>query len=104
MPSAPNILGELAAAYPDREISDVQLRSGQYIRLHTNRGLEIAESFGVPSGDDVQKIAESLYELQSQELWAEPGSNGSAAAKMWEKLREKRVMDLSCEQGVLGAP
>src|SRR3954464_12508551 len=102
--SVPPILGHLAAKYPDREISDVQIRTGEFIRLHTNRGLEIAESFGIPDATAVRQIAEALFEKQSAELWAEPGSNGDASAKMWEILREKRVMDLSCEEGVLGAP
>ena len=99
----PPILGHLAAAYPDREISDVQIRTGEYIRLHTNRGLEVAESFGIPDSDSVKRIGESLFALQSLELWSD--SVGSdPAAKMWEMLREKRVMDLSCDKGVLGAP
>lgn len=100
--AVPPILGHLAASYPDREISDVQIRTGEYIRLHTNRGLEIAESFGLPDAEAVKRIVESLYELQSAELWSEGG--GNTAAKMWETLREKRVMDLSCDKGVLGAP
>jgi twitching motility protein PilT len=101
--AVPPILGHLAATYPDREISDVQIRTGEFIRLHTNRGLEIAESFGAPDAEAVKRIAETLFELQSQELWADPGGV-SGAAKMWEILREKRVLDLSCDQGVLGAP
>jgi twitching motility protein PilT len=104
MPSASNILGQLAQAYPDREISDVQVRTGQYIRVHTNRGIEIAEAFGVPSAEEVKSIAESLYELQSEELWHDASDIGSTAAAMWDKLRAKRVMDLSCAEGVLGAP
>lgn len=100
--SVPPILGHLAATYPDREISDVQVRTGEYIRLHTNRGLEVAESFGVPDAEAVRRIAESLYELQSEELWGDGGAN--TAEKMWETLRERRVMDLSCEKGTLGAP
>ena len=42
--SVENLLGRLAETYSDREISDVQVRSGGLLYLHTNRGLEIAES------------------------------------------------------------
>src|SRR5436190_14557080 len=94
--AVPPILAHLAASYPDREISDVQIRTGEYIRLHTNRGLEIAESFGLPDAEAVKRIGESRYELQSAELWAEGG--GNTAVKMWETLRDKLVMDLRWDQ------
>lgn len=101
-PTPSNLLGQIAAAYPDREISDVQVRCGQFIRLHTNRGIEIAESFGIQDAEAVRQVAEALHALQSVDLWTDTG--GDDAAKMWATLREKRVMDLSCDQGVLGAP
>lgn len=102
--SVPPILGQLAEAFPGREISDVQLRTGQFIRLHTNRGLEIADAFGIPDGDTVHKIAEALYAGQSLEVWADPAGNPNVANRLWDLLREKRVLDMSCEEGVLGAP
>jgi twitching motility protein PilT len=52
-PSTNNILGDLAAAFAGREISDVQVRTGGLIYLHTNRGLEIAESFGIMDSEAV---------------------------------------------------
>ncbi len=102
-PSALNLLGQLAEVFTGREISDVQLRTGQLICLHTNRGLELAHDFGVQSADDVRRVAEALYVRQTQELWDEP-MVGDPSDKMWELLRKKRVIDLSCEEGVLGAP
>ncbi len=101
--TASNILGRLAAAYQGCEISDVQVRTGQLIAVHTNRGLELAQSFGVQDAAAVRMIAEGLYEQQSAELWED--QDGTAAAdRMWNTLREKRVIDLSCAEGVLGAP
>jgi twitching motility protein PilT len=101
--SVPPILGHLAAKYPDREISDVQIRTGEFIRLHTNRGLEVAESFGIPDADSVKRIAEALFEQQSLDLWSDQ-NGASSGDKMWENLRQNRVMDLSCDNGALGSP
>src|SRR6187200_3157350 len=98
--SVPPILGHLATKYPDREISDVQIRTGEFIRLHTSRGLEIAESFRIPDADSVRRIAEALYAELALELWGDPGA-GVSPDKMWETLREKRVMDISCDKGGL---
>lgn len=98
-----NILGRLAEAYPDREISDVQLRTGGLIYLHTNRGLEIVESFGPMSAEGVAAVAEALYSQQTLEVWDDPGAVGGAE-RMWELLRGRRVIDFSCAEGALGSP
>lgn len=100
---SPDILGQLAAAYPNREISDVQVRTDGLIYLHTNRGLEIAEAFGIQDGDAVARLAEALFTRQTIELWTDT-SQASTGERMWELLRERRVIDFSCEQGALGAP
>lgn len=100
---SPDILGQLAAAYPNREISDVQVRTDGLIYLHTNRGLEIAEAFGIQDGDAVARLAEALFTRQTIELWTDT-SQASTSERMWELLRERRVIDFSCEQGALGAP
>ena len=101
--AASNILGQLAEAFAGREISDVQVRTGQLISVHTNRGLEIAHSFGLQDAATVRAIAEGLYSHQAVELW-EDCTGDDPAAKMWEALRARRVIDLSCAEGVLGAP
>ena len=102
--SPADLFGRLAQAYPDREISDVQVRSGELIRLHTNRGLEIADSFGIQDADAVRQIAEMLYAQQSADVWETVSQDGDAGARMWSLLRANRVMDLSCSEGVLKAP
>lgn len=101
--SSQNILGDLAEAYKGREISDVQFRSGALIYLHTNRGVEIAEAFGHLSGEMVGRIAESLFMAQPVEIWTEGDAAGSIE-KMWAMLRNRRVIDFSCDAGALGAP
>jgi twitching motility protein PilT len=98
-----NILGELAAAYAGREISDVQVRTGGLIYLHTNRGLEIAESFGIQDAQAVAQLAEALFLRQSVEIWTDPNAIGSVE-RMWEMVRTRRVIDFSCEEGALGSP
>lgn len=98
-----NLLGDLAAAFPGREISDVQVRTGGLIYLHTNRGIEIAESFGIQSSDAVHRLAEALFAKQSAELWAEADAT-NPTDKMWDLVRKRRVIDFSCEEGALGAP
>lgn len=98
-----NILGDLANAFAGREISDVQVRTGGLIYLHTNRGLEIAESFGVQDAEAVGRLAEALFMRQSIEIWTEMNAIGSAE-RMWEMVRNRRVIDFSCEEGALGSP
>lgn len=98
-----NILGELATAYAGREISDVQVRTGGLIYLHTNRGLEIAESFGIQNAQAVAQLAEALFLRQSVEIWTDPNAIGSVE-RMWEMVRTRRVIDFSCEEGALGSP
>ena len=82
-PSTNNILGDLATAYAGREISDVQVRTGGLIYLHTNRGLEVAESFGIQDSEAVGRLAEALFMRQSVEIWTEADAIGGAA-RMWE--------------------
>jgi twitching motility protein PilT len=84
--SPENLLGDLAAAFPGREISDVQVRTNGLIYLHTNRGLEIAESFGPQSNEAVHRFAEALFMKQSVELWADADS-GSTPENGAEKAR-----------------
>jgi twitching motility protein PilT len=97
------IFGELAAAYQDREISDVQIRSGGLIYVHTIRGLEIAESFGIQPPEAVAQMAETLFTSQTEEVWDGLGA-ANTVEKMWELVKERRVIDMSCEEGVLGSP
>jgi len=101
--SPADILGQLAVAFPGREISDVQIRTDGLIYLHTNRGLEIAESFGLQSAEAVGKIAEGLFTRQSHEIWAD-NSVSATGDRMWELVRSRRVIDFSCEEGALGSP
>lgn len=98
-----DILGRLAAAFPGREISDVQVRTDGLIYLHTNRGLEIAEDFGLQGPESVAALAGALFTRQSHEIWSD---NAAAATveRMWELVRARRVIDFSCEEGALGSP
>ncbi len=98
-----DILGRLAAAYPGREISDVQVRTDGLIYLHTNRGLEIAENFGLQGPESVAALAEALFTRQSHEIWSD-SSSVATAERMWELVRARRVIDFSCEEGALGSP
>lgn len=102
--SVDNLLGRLAETYSDREISDVQVRSGGLLYLHTNRGLEIAESYGHQDAAAVAAFAEALFSCQTLEVWDDPSKAAGGAEKMWELLRARRVIDFSCDQGALGSP
>ncbi len=99
----PNLFGELAHMYAGREISDVQLRSNALICVHTNRGLEMPEPFGLQTPEAVRSLAETLYTQRAVDVW-EKNDALSGADKMWEILQAKRVLDMSCEAGTLGAP
>jgi len=98
-----NILGQLAALYPDREISDVQIRTGGLIYVHTNQGVVIAESLGIQTAEQVAHTAAALFCNQTTELWS-AADTAYTAERMWNMLREHRVLDISCGQGVLGSP
>lgn len=98
-----DILGRLAAAFPGREISDVQVRTDGLMYLHTNRGLEIAENFGLQGPESVAALAEALFTRQSHEIWSD-SSSVATAERMWELVRSRRVIDFSCEAGALGSP
>ncbi len=101
--SATMVLGALASFYADREISDVQIRTNDLIHVHTNRGLEIVGAMGPQSAPMVAATAEALFTSQTTEVWSSADSVNTAQ-KMWELLKERRVIDMSCEAGVLGAP
>lgn len=103
LPPTNNLLGDLATTFAGREISDVQVRTGGLIYLHTNRGLEIAESYGIQDSEAVRRLAEALFMRQSVEIWTEADAIGSAE-RMWELVRSRRVIDFSCEEGALGSP
>lgn len=103
LPPTNNLLGDLATSFAGREISDVQVRTGGLIYLHTNRGLEIAESYGIQDSEAVGRLAEALFMRQSVEIWTEADAIGSAE-RMWELVRSRRVIDFSCEEGALGSP
>jgi|LakMenEpi03Aug12_release.lakeMendotaPanAssembly.Ray.scaffolds.fasta_scaffold20112_2 twitching motility protein PilT len=103
--SIENILGDLSMAFAGREISDVQVRTGRFIYLHTNRGLEIAESFGIQNTQSLSRLAESLFIRQSADVCSENTTVETAnVEKMWQALRQHRVVDFSCEEGALGSP
>lgn len=98
-----DILGRLATAFPGREISDVQVRTDGLIYLHTNRGLEIAEDFGLQGPEAMAALAEALFTRQSHEIWSDNAA-AATAERMWELVRSRRVIDFSCEEGALGSP
>jgi twitching motility protein PilT len=98
-----DLFARLAQAFQGREISDVQIRTGHLIYLHTTRGIEVAESYGLQNADDVAALAAALFTRQEHELWAEAGA-ARTVETMWDMVRARRVIDFSCEEGVLGAP
>lgn len=65
-------------AFAGREISDVQVRTGKLIYLHTNRGLEIAESFGIQNTQSLAHLAESLFVRQSADVCSENAAETAA--------------------------
>ncbi len=95
-------IGDLSDAFKDREISDIQLRTGGVIYLHTNKGVEIAKDFGVIDAKRAEFIAEALYAKQSVEVWSDESTGGRQ--QMWDKLKQKRVVDFGCRAGTLGSP
>ncbi len=96
------IIGRLAEAYHDREISDIQFRADSLTYLHTSRGMEIAESSGVMTAGQVTAIAEALYGQQSVDIWT--GEEVTGTEQLWTALRHRRVADFSCDAGALGSP
>jgi twitching motility protein PilT len=101
MPDSEPFFGQIARLFPDREISDIQVRTGGLICLHTNRGLEKLESLGLQSAEAVRDLAEKIFSQRTLDPWEI--NDGTISAKLWATLQTHRVLDLSCAEGLLGA-
>lgn len=80
----------------------MQLRSERFIYLHTNRGIEIADSFGICMPEDIRHVVSALYNNQSVDAWSAPSSGNDE--ELWRRLQQQRAVDFSCEAGTLGSP
>lgn len=101
MPAPQPFFGQIAQLFPDRQISDIQVRTGGLVCLHTNRGLEKAESMGLMSTETVHKLAEEIFSQRTLDPWEI--NDGSIESQLWPSLQRRRVLDLSCDEGLLGA-
>ena len=86
--------------FADAGISDIQIRSERLIYVHTKRGLDILTSVGEVSWETAEAIAEWLFSQQVVERYQkEEGAVGGG--DLVSLLRERRVLDFSCEGQLL---
>ena len=97
-----NFFAQITDAFADREIADIQIRTDGPVCLHTNRGVEKTDRFGIQDAEAVRDLAERFFTARTVEPWEEDA--GAAVSRLWETIRTKRALDLSCAQGVLGSP
>jgi twitching motility protein PilT len=102
MPDSEPFFGQIARLFPDRAISDIQVRTGGLVCLHTNRGLEKAETMGLQSAEAVQSLAEKIFCHRTRDPWE--ADDGTIPAKLWTTMETRRALDLSCDEGLLGSP
>lgn len=89
-------MSEIFAVAGGNHISDIQIRSGNWVYCHTRRGLEIITRLGELPAEMVLNVVEYLYERQEPE-------SASAAPKLTSqrdvkaRLLEDQVADFSTE-------
>ncbi|HRQ88351.1 MAG TPA: ATPase, T2SS/T4P/T4SS family [Bacteroidia bacterium] len=89
-------MSEIFAAAGGNQISDIQIRSGNWVYCHTKQGLEIIRRLGEIPADAVMNVVEYLYNRQESEnagITAELSSQRSVRAR----LLDDRVADFSAE-------
>ena len=90
------VMSEIFAAAGGNQISDIQIRSGNWVYCHTKQGLEIIRRLGEIPADAVMNVVEYLYNRQESEnagITAELSSQRSVRAR----LLDDRVADFSAE-------
>lgn len=90
------VMSEIFAVAGGNKISDIQIRSGNWVYCHTKRGLEIIRRLGELPSEVVMNVVEYLYGRQESE-------SVGAAAKLQNmkdvknRLLDEKVADFSAE-------
>jgi twitching motility protein PilT len=91
-----HLINKVLASRPKVKISDVQIRSGHPVYIHTERGLEILDEFGVLDSSTIMGEAINLYN------WGQAASDRAAPVSLGEisdLLISKNVMDFASQLG-----
>jgi twitching motility protein PilT len=90
------VMSEIFAVAGGNKISDIQVRSGNWVYCHTKRGLEIIRRLGELPADVVMNVIEYLYGRQDSESMGET-SKLQNLKDVKTRLFEDKVADFSAE-------
>lgn len=95
--SPQTLFQSILSTFADSGISDIQIRSGRLIYVHTKRGLEILTSIGEIPWEAAETIAEWLFSQQTVERYESEEQAALSGGALLDSLRRHRVIDFSCE-------
>ncbi|MCB1234527.1 MAG: Flp pilus assembly complex ATPase component TadA [Verrucomicrobiae bacterium] len=95
-------MSEVFAQAGGNSISDIQIRSGRLVYVHTKFGLQIIHTLGELPFQVVMNVAELLYSRQEEDAAGELAKNLQGQKSLESRLLEDRVVDFSCEGFPLG--
>lgn len=90
------VMSEIFAVAGANVISDIQIRSGNWVYCHTKKGLEIIRRLGELSPEVVLNVVDYLYSRQ-ESLSYGPAAKLQGARDVRERLFENKVADFSTE-------
>lgn len=93
---AKHVMSEVFAQAGANSISDIQIRSGNYVYCHTKKGLEIIGTLGEIPPEITMAVVEFLYARQE----ADSGADAARLQNMKDvrqRLLEDKVADFSCD-------
>lgn len=93
---AQHVMSEIFAKAGENSISDIQIRSGNWVYCHTKKGLEIIGSLGELPDHVVMNVIEFLYGRQEGNASADLAKLQNQAG-VKERLLEDKVADFSCD-------
>ena len=93
---AQHVMSEVFAQAGTNSISDIQIRSGNYVYCHTKKGLEIIGTLGELPSQIVMAVIEFLYDRQESGAGADAARLQNQAA-VSDRLIEDKVADFSCD-------
>lgn len=94
--AAQRVMAEIFDQAGSNSISDIQIRSNNWIYCHTKKGLEIIKTLGEIPPHIVMAVIEFLYSRQEADAGADAARLSNMKA-VRERLLEDKVADYSCD-------
>lgn len=101
------LLGIIFRACRELQVSDIQMRSGRPVYIHTNNGMDKLDQLGLISARQLEQILEELIahrEQSSHGFGRHPGQQRTAETlrQALVDFAESRVIDFSCDGMPMG--